>query len=171
MPRAHKNIGEKMLVDTRGWSEEEKIWVRESLILVAIMTVIGFIDMYLLFTYFAGMLNFKSGSVSLFAGGRTILLFLFGSFFVPGSVLSEFAYSRIKRRSFRPRNILLFLLMIGGAFLVALLLLTLFDVFFSGLPILVQAPLTAVGVSVGMLMLAAQFRIKRTSDFYMKAFE
>ena len=160
-----------MLVDTSGWTDEEKIWVRESLIFVAIITIIGFVDVYLLFTYFAEALNLTSGGISLFVIVRAILLFFLGTFFIPLSVLNEFMYSRIKRRSFKPRNILLSLLMIGGVILVALLLLTLFGLFFSGLPILVQAPVTAVGVSVAMLVLAAQFRTKRIREFYMKAFE
>jgi len=160
-----------VLIDTSGWTEEERRMVLVgSIFAVAVMAMI-FIDGYLFVRYLAGSLTLTSGRTSLFDGTRTILVFFGLSMGLPGSVLSEFANSRIKRRTFKPRNILLSLLMIGSVILVAILLLTLFDAFFSGLPILVQAPLTAVGVSVAMLMLAAQFRIKRTREFYMKAFE
>jgi hypothetical protein len=159
------------LVDTSGWTEEEKIWVRESLIFVAIITIIGFVDVYLLFTYFGDILNLKPGSMSLFTNIRTILVFFIGTFFTPGSVLSEFTYSRIKRRPFKSRNILLFLLIVGEVLLVALLLLTIFDVFFSELPILAQALLATIGVSIPILLLAVNFRIKRIREYYMKAFE
>lgn len=112
----------------------------------------------------------KSG-VSGFAALRTILPIVFILWFLPGSLLAEIADSWVKKRSFRPWNFLVFMLLFGEALLIAGLLYTLFDTILPGTSFLIQFPLIVVGFSVGLLLTIATIEKTRIKGYIKKAFD
>lgn len=71
-------------------------------------------------------------------------------------------------RSFRQRNVLIFLLLYGEVAFSSVVLLTILDMPFSKAPILIQAPLSSASLSISILIMAVTLR--RFSDFFKKAF-
>ncbi|MEM2889684.1 MAG: hypothetical protein QXR42_09495 [Candidatus Bathyarchaeia archaeon] len=156
---------------TKEWTEEEKRWVREGMIFAISTFTIIIVYLELLGNYLNDALNLKPGNISLFAFIGIHLVIFYGTVFFLCSALGEFSYSRIKKRSFRPRNILLFLLMFGEFIVVALILLKLFDVFLSELPLLTQAPFASIAVSIPSIVVALTSRIKKVREYVKKAFD
>ncbi|MFX0202849.1 MAG: hypothetical protein ACFFCW_42635, partial [Candidatus Hodarchaeota archaeon] len=106
-----------------------------------------------------------------FAALRMILPVVYLVWCLPGAALGEVSYSRIKKRSFRPRNVLIFALMMGEWILASALLLTVFDVLLRDMPVLVQFPLLAVSFSASMLIMVATSRLRRINDYMKRAFD
>jgi len=155
------------------WSEEERLWAREGSFFVIGLFVIIFVSFPFLFIEGAplSLSDAMRSSTSSFAALRMILPLFYLVWCVPGAVLGEVFYSRIKKRSVRPRNVLIFALMIGEWLLASALLLTLFDILFRDMSFLVQFPLMAVSFSMSMFIMAATSRIRRISDFMKRAFD
>jgi cation transport ATPase len=151
--------------------EEQKRLVRWGIISVVCMFVLGIICLWLLEAYLSSALNLKPGSMSLLAGCRVLLVVSLVIFFFPGAILCELADSRVNRRSFRMRNILIFFLFFGEAILTAATLLTLFDVFFSESSFLIQIPLVGISLSIPSLVVVGTFRVKKIHSRIKKAFE
>jgi len=153
----------------RQWTREEKVMVRVGLVVVIGANIIFIIDFYLLENFLFGPLNLRQG-MPLFAGFRTLLAVIYVIGFLPASILGEWADSWVKQRSFRPRNVLILLLLLGEFVLVAAGMLTLFDAFLSETSIYVQIPMMAVVLGTSTLMVAANSKIKRINDFVKRAF-
>ena len=154
----------------KDWTEEERLWARNGMILIIAVMAILFVSSESLRHLF-GTSGILPGTLSLLAGIRVIVGFYCATTLFPCSVLAEFTYSRIKKRSFRPVNVVLFLLLLGGWFLLVFALLTLFDVLFWNQSVLIQVPIASVAVSVPTLAVAAGYRTKRVREYYRKAFD
>jgi hypothetical protein len=153
----------------REWTKEEKLMIKEGIIVVIGAWIIIIADFYLLENFFSTTLNLKPGSMSLLAGVRTLLIVFYFIGFFPAAILGEFADSYVKKRCFRVLNVLILLLFFGIAVSVAVTLATLFDMLFSDASLL-QVPLAAVSVSIPSLIVAAVFKMKRFNNFVKKAF-
>jgi len=160
----------KMLKRRNEWTEEEKLMVREGIIVVIGAFIIVIADFYLLEHVLARVLNLKQVNSTLFAGIRTLSVVFYVIGFFPGAILCELADSRSKKRSFTPQNILILMVIFGEFILITITLLTLFDVFFQGTSFLIQVPLVAVSISISLLVLAATSKIERINDYVKKAF-
>lgn len=112
----------------------------------------------------------KAG-VSAFATIRNSLHIIYAANCVSGAILCEVAESRTKKRSFRVRNALIFLLFLGEYFLIVAAFLTIFDVSLANTPFLVQFPLIAVSFSISTLVMVATTKTRVVSSFMRKAFE
>ncbi|MEM2889685.1 MAG: hypothetical protein QXR42_09500 [Candidatus Bathyarchaeia archaeon] len=151
--------------------EEQKRMIRWGVIVAFCMIVVVIIDLWLLGTYLSNVLNLKQESMSLLGGCRILLAVFFVIFFVPGAMLCELADSRVTKRSFRIRGILVFLLLFGEGILTAATLLTIFDLFFSKASVLIQIPLVAISLSIPSLVVVGTFKVKKILNHIKKAFE
>ncbi|MDH5482274.1 MAG: hypothetical protein OEY22_05285 [Candidatus Bathyarchaeota archaeon] len=153
----------------REWTEEEKFWVREGLILFMSWFI------YTAATSFFGMEYITSearkSGISLFAAVKMVLLFVYIVDFFPATILIEFAYKRVKKRSFRPLNVFIGMLLFGEAVLVTYALCALFDVLFSHLSYLIQLPLLSICLSIPSVLVAFTSRTRKVSTYLKKAFE
>lgn len=155
------------------WSEEEKLWAREGSLFVIGLFVVIFVSFHLLFIEGApfNLPNAMRSSTSSFAALRMILPLVYLVWCLPGAVLGEVFYGRIKKRSLRPRNALIFALMMGQWVLVSAVLLTVFDLLLREMSFLVQFPLIAASFSASMLIMVSTSRLRRISDFMKRAFD
>lgn len=153
-------------------TEEEKLWVREMTLFVVGISIIGIITAQLIFIQNILHLSITINGISGFAATRIIIFVLCIVYFPTGAVLGELAYSRVKKRSFRPRNVLIIPVMLGTWLLMVIALLTTFDLLLSGVSFLIQFPLIAVSGSIPTLILAAATsKIKRINDYVKKTFQ
>jgi len=155
----------------REWTKEEKRMVQEGIIVVIGANIILVIDFLLLNNFLFDALNLREGAMSLFEGLRIILLVLYPIGFLPASLLAEVADSRMRKRPFRVRNVLLLLLFLGEFISVASILSTLLDLSFSQLLLVVQSPLAALCIGISLLLMAATLKVKIVHDFVKKAFD
>jgi hypothetical protein len=158
----------RVVMQKREWkdlSEEEKSMIRMGFVVVAVSFTLAMIDFYLLQFFLQNSLGLAD--MSWFARSRTVFAFFVGTIILPLAVLVEFATSHVKKRSVKPKNILIFLSLGGEALLVGLVLLTLFDVLFSGASIYLQVPLMILGVSLPNLIMAlTAARLKPIRDYF-----
>lgn len=112
----------------------------------------------------------KSG-VSIFVALRTISLIIYVLWFLPASILAEAADSWVKKRSFRPRNVLIFLLFFGELLVITASLFTLFDMILPGVSSLIQFPLITGGIIAGLLLTFATMEKTRLKGYVKKAFD
>jgi hypothetical protein len=153
-------------------TEEEKLWAKEGTIFAIGLGIIGFLSAHFLIVEDILHLSIKIGSgTSAFSALRVIMLIIYVVNLLPGAVLGELAYSRIKKRSFRPRNVLIFAIIFGEGILTMMALLTLFDLFLPNISVLIQFPLIAIIGSISTGIVIATSKIKRVSEFMKKAFE
>ena len=90
---------------------------------------------------------------------------------LPIIALSEFVDSKeIKKRSFRPRNILIGFLLFGEYCLLATAMLTVFDLILGHTSFVVQFPLLALSVSLPLVLTVLIFKVNRLRPFFRKAF-
>jgi len=168
----YKDLEDVTLLRKRGkWTPEERIIVRTGIIVVIGAWIIIITDFYLLENFISPAFGLKTGSLSLLASLRILLVFFYAIGFFPASILGEFAYHYTRRRAFKPRNILILLIFFAAFVLLAVVLLTLFDTFFAYASDIVQVPLAAVSVSAPILVLAVTSRVKRINAYVGKAFE
>jgi hypothetical protein len=146
-------------------SEEDKLKVISGLVVVASMLTFSVI----FFEVFRrGHLPFGA---SPFSGMRMLLLTMYIAVVIPSVLLTGVTMVYLRRRFSEMLNVLILLLMAAGYFLFAGFLLTLFDVFLSGLPIegaiiLVALALFAPAVIITQIMIA-----KKKSKYLKWAFK
>lgn len=150
-------------------TEEEKLWVREGIFFVISTFIVIIFSFHFLFM--ERLSNAMKSGISGFAALRIILPLVYVFDFLPGAVLGEFTYSRIKRRSFRPKNIFIFAIMFATWLLIAMVLLTAFDLLLPEVSFLTQFPLIALSLSLPTLVLAATSKIKKIRAYVKKAFD
>jgi len=150
--------------------EEKKRMVKWGMIFVILVGVIGILYSLIFIGFLRNLLGLTQPITSLFAPIRTIFVTFYVTGFFPSSLLWEFTHSHVFKRSFRKRNVLIYWLLSGEAVLIGVVLLTLFDILFSEMSILIQAPLASISLSVPALILAAIFRMERTSRYIKKAY-
>lgn len=155
------------------WTEEEKLWAREGSLFVICIFAVMVATFHLLFigeTPFS-LTNAMRYNTSSFAAVRMILPLIYLVWLLPGAVLGEVFYSRIKRRRLRPWNFLIFALMIGEWALTSALLLTVFDLLLRDMSILVQFPLMAISFSLSMLITVATMEKTRLKGYLKRTFD
>ena len=153
--------------------EEQKRLVIAGTIMVVVFFSICLISFYFLFVADSAISVsslMKSGA-SGFASLRMVLPVIFILWFLPGSMLAETTDCWVKKRSFRPRNVLTFLLLFGEALLIAGLLYTLFDTIFPEVSFLVQFPLIVAGFITGLLLTVATIEKTRIKGYVKRAFD
>jgi hypothetical protein len=115
--------------------------------------------------------NAMESGVSIFVALRTTLLIIYILWFLPASILAEAADSWVKKRSFRPWNVLVFMLLFGEALIITASLYTLFDTSLPGTSFLIQFPLIVVGFSIGLLLTVATIEKTRIKGYIKSAFD
>jgi hypothetical protein len=158
-----------MLKKRGEWSEGEKRWAREGTIFVIALFVIGIVTFQ--FYFIDRVSNAIKSGMSSFAVLRMILPEMYLINFLPGAILGELTWSRIKKRAFKPRNVFILFAMLGEWVLVAAVLLTMFNLLFEQASFLMQFPLIALSLGLSSLIIAATSTIKGINIYVKKAFE
>jgi len=142
-------------------------------IIVVVLFIICLPSFYYLFVA-ESTINFsnaiKSG-VSIFAALRNISLIVYVLWFLPASILGEAADSWVKRRSFRPRNVLILLMLFGELLFIAASLFTVLDTILPGISFLIQLPLITASFSAGLLITVVTMEKTRIKGYVKKAFD
>lgn len=153
--------------------EEQKRLVIAGTIMVVAFFSICLISFYFLFVADSAInvsTLMKSGA-SGFAALRTILPVVFILWFFPGSLLAEIADSWVKKRSFRPWNVLVFMLLFGEALVIVGSLYTLFDTILPGASFLIQFPLIVAGFTAGLVLTVFTIERTRLKVYVKRAFD
>ncbi len=118
-----------------------------------------------------GLREAMLSGTSAFAAARMILPIMYVIWIVPGAVMSESADSWVKKRDFRPRNILFFFAFFGEAVLAMAAFLTLFDLILPKASFLIQFPLIVVSLSMAILVMVLTLEKTGIKSRFKKAFD
>jgi hypothetical protein len=161
-----------MVVKANKWTERERIMVYGGMAMVVAMSAIVFL--FIQFVIVEDRFHLSDlwkSEISGFAVARTVLPFLYVVTIVPAAIVGSVAYSRMKRNAFKIKNILLLLALPGEGFLLAAVLLSLFDAVLSKSSLLLQIALIVTSCSVSMVVIAFTTRLKRVHEYIKKNFD
>lgn len=144
--------------------EERRRLARWGVVFVICVFLLGFTDLYVLFSYLQEPLGLHVGGMSLYAGVRTILAVFYLIGFLPDAFLCELFDSRFNKRPFRARNAGIILLFLTEFVVTTVALLTLLDMALAESSMLIQLPLTAACMGVALVVMVFTFNSEKVAS-------
>jgi uncharacterized membrane protein YfcA len=116
------------------------------------------------------LLGFRPGAISLLSGVRVLMILMYAITIIPFATLGEYWWSQMKKRSFKPKNMVYTSLFLGACLAFMALLSFIFELLLPGIDTSTQALVLAISGALAILIPALIARTPKVRKRLIKLY-